>query len=219
MTLINNLSITREYIAQAYQASNQKARKPTLIAVSKTKPVADIIAAWNYGQRDFGENKVQEAQKKFLPLRDQGLEFKLHLIGPLQTNKAADAVALFDVIHTVDRLKLALALHQAMQKQQRYPDLLVQVNTGNEPQKAGVLPNDATAFVQECLQIGLPIKGLMCIPPINVDPEPHFAWLASLACQLRLSELSMGMSKDYTQAIRYNATYVRIGSAIFGDRE
>jgi pyridoxal phosphate enzyme (YggS family) len=216
--IAENLNNIRFNIEHAYQTGSKQKRSPTLIAVSKTKPVSDILKVWDAGQRDFGENKVQEAKEKFLPLRNQGIDFILHMIGPLQTNKVSEAVALFDVIHTVDRIKLAEALIKEMHKQQRYPDLLVQVNTGKEPQKSGVFPEDAHLFVATCLEMGLPVKGLMCIPPINEDPAVHFSLLADLTDKLSLPELSMGMSEDYELAIKHNATYVRVGSAIFGVR-
>lgn len=218
--IIDNLrTILSEIETAVMQKQGSASDLTTLIAVSKTKPVDDVLAAWQAGQKHFGENKVQEAKQKFLPLRERGLALTLHLIGPLQTNKAADAVGLFDVIHSLDRLKLAAVLQKEMQKQQRYPTLLVQVNIGREPQKAGVLPENVPAFVESCLEMGLPIKGLMCIPPVNADPEPHFSAVANLANKLNLPELSMGMSKDYKLAIQYHATYVRVGTALFGGRE
>lgn len=216
--ITENLNQVRGYIEQAYQAGPKQNRLPTLIAVSKTKSQEDVLAVWHAGHRHFGENKVQEAQKKFLPLREQGYELCLHLIGPLQTNKVADAVELFDVIHTVDRVKLVDALLHEMHKQQRFPELLIQVNTGKEPQKSGVFPEEVPALLTACIDKGLSIKGLMCIPPANQDPSPHFLLLADLSRQLSLPELSMGMSEDYQQAIKYGATYVRVGSAIFGSR-
>ncbi|QLH44093.1 MAG: YggS family pyridoxal phosphate-dependent enzyme [Coxiellaceae bacterium] len=219
-TIADNLyHVLNEITAVTKQILPASIMPPILVAVSKTKPVDAILAAYQAGQQHFGENKVQEALQKFVPLRQRGLNLTLHLIGPLQTNKVADAVSLFDVIHTLDREKLAIALKNEMQVQQRYPRLLVQVNVGREPQKAGIMPENAATFVEECRAMGLPIQGLMCIPPVNTDPRPHFEWLQNSAHKLNLPELSIGMSNDYKLAIQYQATYVRVGTAIFGARE
>ena len=189
----------------------------TLIAVTKTVPaerIAPIIAA---GHRHFGENRVQEAEAKWPGLRMPGLT--LHLIGPLQTNKAAEAVALFDVIHTLDRPKLAEKLGAEMAKQQRRLPCFIQVNTGLEPQKAGVVPNEADAFIAACRDAWrLPVAGLMCIPPAHEEPSPHFAFLREIARRNGLAQLSMGMSDDFEIAAALGATHVRVGSAIFGPR-
>ncbi len=171
------------------------------------------------GHRVFGENRVQEAQAKWPPLKSQFPDVALHLIGPLQSNKAADAVALFDAIHTIDRIKIAQVLAAEMDRQQRRLDLFVQVNTGEETQKAGVLPRDAGALIAHCRDVlGLTVAGLMCIPPLDDEPAVHFAFLAKLAREHGVSQLSMGMSADFKTAINLGATHVRIGSALFGDR-
>lgn len=191
----------------------------TLVAVSKTFGREEILPVLEAGQRVFGENRVQEAQGKWPELRQLYPDIELHLIGPLQSNKAADAVALFDVIETIDREKIAAALAKEMEKQGKAPRLLVQVNTGAEPQKAGVLPDETSAFVELCRKkYGLAIEGLMCIPPFEENPGPHFALLRKLAGELALEVLSMGMSADFETAIELGATHVRVGSAIFGQR-
>lgn len=192
---------------------------PTLIAVSKTFPVDHIEPALVAGHRHFGENKVQEGQKKWPGLREKYPDVTLHLIGPLQSNKVASAVALFDVIHTVDREKIAKALAGEMRRQGRLLEVFVQINTGSEPQKAGILPDDADDFIKSCSsRHGLHVTGLMCIPPFNADPVPHFKLLAEIAEKHGLRQLSMGMSDDYVIAIKHGATHVRVGSAIFGTR-
>jgi len=209
-------------IARAARAAGREPADVTLVAVSKQQPwdrIAPVLAA---GQRVFGENRVQEAHERWDdPGRKvqagEGLE--LRLIGPLQTNKAHDAVAFFDVIETLDRDRLARTLAEAIQKRGAGPRLLVQVNTGEEPQKAGVAPADADAFVRDCRTMyGLVLEGLMCIPPADEPPGPHFALLAKIAARNGLATLSMGMSADFETAIRFGATHVRVGSAIFGDR-
>ena len=203
-------------IAGAAQAAGCAAAAVTLVAVSKMQPweaVAPVLAA---GQRVFGENRVQEAQTRWAPRRE---DIELHLIGPLQTNKAADAVAFFDVIETLDREKLARALADQIQKQGRRPRLYVQVNTGEEPQKAGVIPGEADAFLRACRAVyGLEPEGLMCIPPVAEPPGPHFALLGKVAARNGLAKLSMGMSDDFETAIAFGATSVRVGSAVFGAR-
>jgi len=182
-------------------------------------PEAAIEAAIAAGQRCFGENRVQEAKAKWPDLKARHPDLELHLIGPLQTNKVRDAVALFDVIETVDRPKLAAALAEEMERAGKRPRLLVQVNTGEEPQKAGVLPAEIDSFVRSCRDDhGLDVQGLMCIPPFDEEPSLHFALLAKIAARLGLQELSMGMSGDFETAIAFGATYVRIGTAIFGAR-
>jgi pyridoxal phosphate enzyme (YggS family) len=203
-------------IARAAQAAGRPAADVTLVAVSKMQPweaVAPVLAA---GHKVFGENRVQEAQARWAERRG---EITLHLIGPLQTNKAAEAVAFFDVIETLDREKLARVLADEIQKQGRTPRLYVQVNTGEEPQKAGVIPADADAFIAACrATYGLEPEGLMCIPPMDEPAGPHFALLAKIAARNGLSKLSMGMSDDFETAIAFGATAVRVGSAVFGAR-
>lgn len=209
----------RDRIAKAAAAAGRAAHSVNLIAVSKGHPVSAVAAALQAGQRLFGENRVQEAKSKFPELRARFANLELHLIGPLQTNKARDAVALFDAIHSVDRVSLAETLAQEIARSGRSPRLFVQVNTGEEPQKAGVAPHEALAFVRRCKdEFGLTIAGLMCIPPENEEPSLHFALLLQLARDAGLRDLSMGMSADYEIAIRLGATHVRVGSAIFGAR-
>ena len=211
-----------DVIARVAAACREAGRDPAsvrLIAVSKTFEAADIRPVIAAGQRDFGENRVQEAQAKWPALRDETQGIALHLIGPLQSNKAAEAVALFDVIHSIDREKIAAAVAAEMARQGRRLRLLVQVNTGAEPQKAGVLPGETDAFVARCREThGLAIDGLMCIPPADEAPAPHFALLQKIARRLGLASLSMGMSGDFETAIRFGATDIRVGSAIFGTR-
>ena len=206
-------------IAAAAQAAGRAPAAVRLVAVTKTLPPAPIAAALAAGHRRFGENRVQEAQAKWPALRAAHPDLELHLIGPLQTNKARDAVALFDVIETVDREHLAATLAREMTRLRQRPRCLVQINTGEEPQKAGVAPADADAFIARCRDVhGLPIAGLMCIPPVDDDPALHFALLRTIAERHGLAELSMGMSADFELAIRYGATLVRVGTAIFGAR-
>lgn len=212
----------REVMTQLEAAVAASGRAPdsvSLVAVSKTHPAERMVPLLDVGHRLFGENRVQEAQGKWPDLKIRYPDIRLHLIGPLQTNKVREAVALFDVIETVDRPKLAKALAQAMRDLGRSLDVYVQVNTGAEPQKAGILPDQADAFIEECRTVwGLRVVGLMCIPPAEEDPEPHFALLADMAARHGLAEISMGMSADYPQAIRQGATHVRVGTAIFGKR-
>jgi len=206
-------------IAEAARSAGRDAEAVKLIAVSKTVPADAIEEAIACGQRRFGENRVQEAKAKWPALKERHPGLELHLIGPLQSNKVRDAVELFDVIHSVDRPKIAAALAEEMKRAGKSPRLLVQVNTGEEPQKAGVLPSETDAFVGLCRdKLGLPIEGLMCIPPFDEEPSMHFALLAKIAARLGLTELSMGMSGDFEKAIAFGATYVRIGTAIFGAR-
>ena len=192
----------------------------TLVAVSKRQPDIKIHAALLAGQRVFGENRVQEATKRWSKYRSEYTDLALHLIGPLQSNKVSEAVALFDVIEVVDREKLALELDKEMAKQGRYLPCYIQVNTGEEPQKSGIMPNELDDFTELCRQdLNLPIQGLMCIPPIDEEAAMHFALLNSMAKRLNLPLLSMGMSSDYMEAIEFGATSVRVGSAIFGQRD
>ena len=191
-----------------------------IVAVSKKQPAALIQKALDAGHRCFGENRVQEAQTKWPSLKSRAPDVVLHLIGPLQSNKAAAAVALFDVIETVDRPKIARILAEEIRRQARNPALLVQVNTGEEPQKAGIIPSDVEGFVHECrTQYGLTIEGLMCIPPVSEPPAPHFALLKKMADRLNLNKVSMGMSADYQIAAQLGATHVRVGTGIFGPRQ
>jgi PLP dependent protein len=207
-------------IAAAAKASGRSPESVALVAVSKQQPQQRIVAALAAGQREFGENRVQEARERWTERRGQFAELRLRLIGPLQTNKAADAAALFDAIDVLDREKLARALADAAQKAGRCPEILVQVNTGEEAQKAGVAPGQADAFIAMARSTyGLPVKGLMCIPPVDETPALHFALLAKLAARNGLTELSMGMSEDFETAIRFGATQVRIGAALLGARE
>jgi len=210
------ISQRRETILAALSAAATP--PPVLIAVSKTQSETSLAEMLATGQRVFGENRVQEAMAHWQGKRSLRPDLELHLIGPLQTNKAEDAVRLFDVIQTLDRPKLADALAAAMKKTGRWPRLMVQVNTGEEPQKAGVLPPDLPALLEHAAQKGLEIEGLMCIPPLGEPAGPHFALLAKLARAAGLKSLSMGMSSDYTLAARFGATHVRIGSALFGER-
>jgi hypothetical protein len=192
----------------------------TLIAVSKTFPVEAILPALEAGHRVFGENRVQEAKAKWPALRARFPDLELHLIGPLQSNKAREAVELFDAIHTVDRPNIAMTLAEEIARQGKQPRLFVEVNTGGEVQKAGVLPEAADTFIRECReQYRLTVEGLMCIPPFDEAPAPHFALLQKIARRNGLSSLSMGMSADFQRAIAFGATYVRVGSAIFGARD
>ncbi|ESY94145.1 YggS family pyridoxal phosphate-dependent enzyme [Mesorhizobium australicum] len=206
-------------IAAAEREAGREAGAVTLVAVSKTFDAADIGPVIEAGQRVFGENRVQEAQGKWPDLKEAFPDIELHLIGPLQSNKAKEAVALFEVIETVDRDKIAVELAKEIIRQGRAPKLYVQVNTGSEPQKAGIEPREAVAFVRRCREVhGLGIEGLMCIPPADENPGPHFALLEKLGEEAGVAKLSMGMSGDYETAIAFGATSVRVGSAIFGSR-
>ena len=206
-------------IADAARAAKRNVSDITLIAVSKTFPAEDITPLLRAGHRDFGENRVQEAKAKWPDLKAQHRDCRLHLIGPLQSNKAAEAVRLFDSIHTIDRPKLAQVVAEEMRKQQREIELFIQVNTGEEAQKSGVLPTEADGFIRACREdFGLSIAGLMCLPPIEEEPSLHFALLAKIARRNGLSQLSMGMSGDLEKAIALGATHVRVGTAIFGAR-
>lgn len=206
-------------IAQAAKAAGRTPESVTLTAVSKLQPDERVEAMLATGQRVFGENRVQEAQARWSSRRARYPDLSLRLIGPLQSNKAADAVALFDVIESLDRPKLAATLADEVQKQGRSPQILIQVNTGEEAQKSGVAPLDADAFIKAAKDAyGLPVVGLMCIPPADEEPAMHFALLAKIAARNGLAELSMGMSDDFETAIRFGATHVRVGSALFGAR-
>ena len=194
--------------------------KITLIAVSKQQQEDRIDASLAIGHRVFGENRVQEAQKRWANRKYHYPELSLHLIGPLQSNKAADAVRLFDVIHTIDRPKIAIAIAKEAAQQNKYIQCFIQVNTGDEPQKSGISPCELSSFVDFCRkEVGLPITGLMCIPPVDEEAAIHFGFLNTLASRNNLTGLSMGMSSDYEEAIRFGATHIRVGSALFGSRE
>ncbi|MBB3459209.1 hypothetical protein FHT86_007541 [Rhizobium sp. BK313] len=219
MELQERLDAVRAHIAAAERQAGRPAGAVQLVAVSKTFDAEAIRPAISAGQRVFGENRVQESQGKWPVLKAETSGIELHLIGPLQSNKAADAVALFDVIETVDREKIARTLADEMKRQGKALKLYVQVNTGLEPQKAGIAPDDTIAFVDFCRkELGLSIEGLMCIPPADDNPGPHFALLAKLATKAGVEKLSMGMSSDYEIAVAFGATSVRVGSAIFGAR-
>ncbi len=212
------LADIRARIAQAESAAGRAPGSVHLIAVSKVQPLERVAAVLDEGHRVFGENRVQEAAGKWPDFRSRYDGIELHLIGPLQTNKARQAMELFDAIHSVDRPKLAATIARLADEIGRCPKLFVQVNTGAEPQKAGVLPDDADAFIAECRGLGLKLDGLMCIPPEAEPPEPHFRMLAEIARRNGLAGLSMGMSADFEAAIALGATHVRVGSAIFGAR-
>ena len=218
-SIADRFAQVRGRIAEAAMAAGRDPASVALIAVSKTQGPEALQAALDAGQRVFGENRVQEAQAHWAARRAALPDLELRLIGPLQTNKALEAVELFDVIETLDRERLAAALAAAMTRAGRRPSVLVQVNTGAEPQKAGVLPGDADALIAAARdRYGLKVEGLMCIPPADEDPAPHFALLAAIAARNELSVLSMGMSGDYPAAIAAGATHVRVGSALFGER-
>jgi hypothetical protein len=212
-------AVQREIAASCREAGRDPAAV-TLVAISKTfgpEAIEPVIAA---GQRVFGENRVQEAKAKWPALKDRHPDLELHLVGPLQSNKAREAVALFDAIHSVDRASLCAALAKEINRQGRTPTLFVEVNTGGEPQKAGVLPEETDAFLAACRETyGLAVSGLMCIPPFEEAPAPHFALLAKIARRNEVNLLSMGMSADFALAVRFGATHVRVGTAIFGSRD
>jgi pyridoxal phosphate enzyme (YggS family) len=213
------LAEVHQRIAAAARAAGRDPAAVTLVAVSKTHGADMVREMLQAGQRVFGENRVQEAEEKFPALKAEYPDLELHLIGPLQTNKARDAVALFDVIQSVDRERIAAALAKEMERLGRRPACYIQVNTGEEPQKAGVLPADLDAFVIACRDTHkLPVVGLMCIPPVDEEPALHFALLAKMAARNGLARISMGMSADYEMAVKLGATHVRVGSALFGAR-
>jgi PLP dependent protein len=216
--LIGRLAAVRARIAAAAAVAGRRPDDINLVAVSKTHDEAAVRAVLAAGQRLFGENRVQEAEGKFAALRAEQSAIELHLIGPLQTNKAEQAVALFDVIQSLDRPKLVHALAKAIDKVGRRPRCLIQVNSGAEPQKAGVAPADLDALLREARTLGLEVTGLMCIPPVDEPAAPHFQLLRELATRHALPSLSMGMSVDFETAIRLGATHVRLGTAIFGER-
>ncbi len=213
------LALVKQEIAIAAEAAGREPNSVELVAVTKTVAgpvIAEAIAA---GQRCFGENRIQEAWSKWPALKERHSDIELHLIGPLQSNKTREAVALFDVIETVDRPKIARTIAEEIARSNQHPRLFVQVNTGEEPQKAGVVPGEVESFIALCRDtFGLAIDGLMCIPPFDEEPAMHFALLAKIAERVGVKELSMGMSGDFARAISFGATYVRIGTAIFGER-
>lgn len=207
------------HLAAAARAANREPSDVALIAVSKTVEVPEILPVLEAGHRQFGENRVQEAKRKWTVLKARFPDTVLHLVGPLQSNKAKEAVELFDAIHSIDRPKIAKAIAAEAARQGKRLQLFVQINTGEEPQKAGVSPNETGAFVAMCRDdLKLEISGLMCIPPVDEEPAVHFAFLAKIAGELGLTGLSMGMSDDFETAIEFGATHVRVGSAIFGMR-
>ena len=215
----NALLEVEKEIARACSEAGRARSSVTLIAVSKTFAADAIAPVIETGQRVFGENRVQEAKAKWPALMSAYPDIALHLIGPLQSNKAKEAVALFHAIHSVDRPSICQALAKEIELQKKHPELLVQINTGEESQKAGVAPGEADAFIKSCRDsYGLTISGLMCIPPVNEAPGPHFALTAKIAARNGLTKLSMGMSADFATAIQFGATHVRVGSAIFGHR-
>jgi pyridoxal phosphate enzyme (YggS family) len=217
--LPNGLASVEQEIARACKEARRDRASVTLIAVSKTFDAGAIAPVIEAGQRVFGENRVQEARAKWPALMSAYPGIALHLIGRLQSNKAKEAVALFDAIHSVDRPSICEALAKEINSQKRQPELFIQLNTGEEPQKAGVAPGEADAFIASCREkYGLQISGLMCIPPVNDAPAPHFALTAKIAARNGLKNLSMGMSADFATAIQFGATHVRVGSAIFGHR-
>ncbi|WP_420548481.1 YggS family pyridoxal phosphate-dependent enzyme [Curvivirga sp.] len=218
--LSENLQVVKTNIVKALEEAPRKDKNVTLVAVGKTYDADVMRQALAAGQRVFGENRVQEAAGKWPELTEEYSDIELHLIGPLQTNKVKQALELFDVFQTIDRLKLAKSLAKELEKAPKDIKCFIQVNTGNEPQKAGILPDEADDFIKTCREdLNLPIVGLMCIPPVDEEAGLHFAYLKKIADRNGLKELSMGMSGDYEAAVGFGATYVRVGSAIFGKRD
>ena len=213
------LRIIKSKIKQAENSASRAIGSTQLIAVSKVQPNERVLSVLEHGHKIFGENKVQEAQGKWPAFRENFSNVKIHLIGPLQSNKVKQAVALFDAIHTVDRLKLAQKLSNEIQAQGTAPEMFIQINTGEEKQKSGIIPSEADQFISDCISLDLPIKGLMVIPPINEEPTLHFGLLRKIAHRNGLRGLSMGMSSDFESAIAMGATHIRVGSAIFGERD
>jgi len=212
------LNVINSRIESAEKSAGKAIGSTQLIAVSKVQPNERVLNVLKQGHEVFGENKVQEAHGKWPMFRETFSNLKVHLIGPLQSNKVKQAVALFDAIHTVDRLKLAQKLSNEIQIQGKAPEMFIQINTGEEEQKSGIPPKDADQFIQDCLSLDLPIKGLMVIPPVNEEPSLHFGLLRKIAQRNGLTGLSMGMSSDFESAIAMGATHIRVGSAIFGER-
>ena len=213
------LSVINSKIKQAEKSAGRAIGSTQLLAVSKVQPNKRVVNVLEQGHTIFGENKVQEAHGKWPMFRENFSNSKVHLIGPLQSNKVKQAVELFDAIHTVDRLKLAQKLSNEIQTQGKAPEMFIQINTGEEEQKSGISPKDADQFIADCLSLDLPIKGLMVIPPVNEEPSLHFGLLRKIAQRNGLEGLSMGMSSDFESAIAMGATHIRIGSAIFGERD
>ena len=213
------LSVINSKIKKAEKSSGRAIGSTQLLAVSKVQPNERVLNVLKQGHKVFGENKVQEAQGKWPAFRENFSNVKVHLIGPLQSNKVKQAVELFDAIHTLDRLKLAQKLSTEVQAQGKAPELFIQINTGEEEQKSGISPKDADQFIADCLSLDLPIKGLMVIPPVNEEPSLHFGLLRKIAQRNGLEGLSMGMSSDFESAIAMGATHIRVGSAIFGARD
>ena len=213
------LNIINSKIKQAEKSAVRAIGSTQLIAVSKVQPNERVLSVLEQGHTIFGENKVQEAQGKWPMFRENFPNSKVHLIGPLQSNKVKQAIELFDTIHTVDRLKLAQKLSNEIQAQGKAPEMFIQINTGEEEQKSGISPRDADQFIADCLSLDLPIKGLMVIPPVNEEPSLHFGLLRKIAQRNGLEGLSMGMSSDFESAIAMGATHIRVGSAIFGERD
>ena len=212
------LSVINAKIREAENSANRAIGNTELLAVSKVQPNEKVLNVLEQGHRIFGENKVQEAHSKWPMFRENFPNVKVHLIGPLQSNKVKQAVGLFDAIHTLDRLKLAQKLSNEIQAQGKAPEMFIQINTGEEKQKSGIIPSEADQFILDCMSLDLPIKGLMVIPPINEEPTLHFALLRKIAHRNGLTGLSMGMSSDFESAIKMGATHIRVGSAIFGER-
>jgi pyridoxal phosphate enzyme (YggS family) len=212
------LSVINSKIKRAEKSAGRAIGSTQLLAVSKVQPYERVLSVLKQGHTIYGENKVQEAHGKWPMFRENFSNVKVHLIGPLQSNKVKQAVELFDAIHTVDRLKLAQKLSNEIQTQGKAPEMFIQINTGDEEQKSGISPKDADQFIADCLSLDLPIKGLMVIPPINEEPSLHFGLLRKIAQRNDLTGLSMGMSSDFESAIAMGATYIRVGSAIFGER-
>ena len=212
------LHIIKSKIEKAEKDAKRDIGSTQLLAVSKVQPNERVLSVLEQGHKIFGENKVQETQGKWPTFRENFSNLKIHLIGPLQSNKVKQAVALFDAIHTVDRLKLAQKLSNEVQAQGKAPEMFIQINTGEEKQKSGIIPSEADQFISDCFSLDLPIKGLMVIPPINEEPSLHFGLLRKIAHRNGLTGLSMGMSGDFESAIAMGATHIRVGSAIFGER-
>ena len=213
------LSVINSKIEKAEKSSGRAIGSTQLLAVSKVQPNERVLNVLKQGHKVFGENKVQEAQGKWPVFRENFSNVKVHLIGPLQSNKVKQAVELFDAIHTLDRLKLAQKLSNEVQAQGKAPEMFIQINTGEEEQKSGISPKNADQFIADCLSLDLPIKGLMVIPPVNEEPSLHFGLLRKIAQRNGLEGLSMGMSSDFESAIAMGATHIRVGSAIFGERD
>jgi pyridoxal phosphate enzyme (YggS family) len=213
------LHIIKSKIEKAEKDAKRDIGSTQLLAVSKVQPNERVLSVLEQGHKIFGENKVQETQGKWPTFRENFSNLKIHLIGPLQSNKVKQAVALFDAIHTVDRLKLAQKLSNEVQAQGKAPEMFIQINTGEEKQKSGIIPSEADQFISDCFSLDLPIKGLMVIPPINEEPSLHFGLLRKIAHRNGLTGLSMGMSGDFESAIAMGATHIRVGSAIFGERD